>query len=126
MGYVFILEATNRMGNRIHISYVIQKLIPQPLPFACPFDQSSNIEKFKGGRNHLFRMDQLGNIFQPLIWDGNNANIGVDRTEPVTRYFRPGRSESIEYRGLPNIRKAHNPASKSHLSPSRKVQKVWH
>src|SRR4030042_3896559 len=87
MGHVFILEAPNRMGNGIHISYMIQKLIAQSLPFACPFNQTSDIEKFEGGGDHFFRMNQLGNIFQPFIRDRNNANIRINGTKSVTRYL---------------------------------------
>src|SRR4030042_2257991 len=98
MGYVFIIEATDGVGNGIHISYVVQKLISQSLSFACSFAQPSNIEKFKSGGNLFFRMNQFRNTFQPIIRNRDNPHIRIDRTESVTRNLCPSSSQGVKYR----------------------------
>ena len=57
MGHIFIHEAADRVRNGIDIPDVIQKLISQPFPLACPLNKSGNVEKFESGGNYLFRMD---------------------------------------------------------------------
>jgi hypothetical protein len=117
MGYVFIRETADRVGNGIHISYVIQKLIPKSFSLAGSFNQARDIEKFEGGGNHFFGMDQIGNTFQPLICNGDNPYVRVNRTESVTRDLCPSCGQGIKYCRFPDIRKTNNATSETHSSP---------
>src|SRR5260221_12298753 len=40
MDDIFILEAAYDMANRIHLTDVSQKLIPEPLSLTCPLDKT--------------------------------------------------------------------------------------
>jgi len=116
MGHVLITKTSNGVGYGIHISNMIQKLISQAFPSTRPFYQPSNIEELERGGNHLFRMDQFCNSFQSLIRDRDDTYIRLDRTEAVTCHLCSRRREGIKDRRLPNIRKADDPAAKTHSS----------
>ncbi len=103
MGDIFVVETPDDMGYCVHIADVTEELIPQALPCAGPLHQSSNIEEFQCRRDHLFGMDEIGDLVQSFVRNGNDTNIGLNGCKPIRRHFSSRKGQSIEDGGLPHI-----------------------
>jgi hypothetical protein len=124
MSDIFVLEATNGMRNGIHGPDVLQELVPQPFAFTGSPDETRNIEELKRRGGNLFGMNQLRQALQPFIGHRNNANVRINRTEPIVRHLRPDRRKGIEDRRFSNIGKTYDSAAKAHGPSGENEQQI--
>jgi hypothetical protein len=120
MSNIFVLEATNGVGNGIHVPDVIQELVPQPFAFAGSPDETRNIEELKRRGGNLFGMNQLGQAFQPFIGHRDDPGVRIDGAEPIVRHFRSSSREGVKDRRFSNVGKTYDSATKTH-GPSGEI-----
>jgi hypothetical protein len=120
MSNIFVLEATNGVGNGVHVPDVIQELVPQPFAFAGSPDETRNIEELKRRGGNLFGMNQLGQAFQPFIGHRDDPGVRIDGAEPIIRHFRSSSRKGVKDRRFSNVGKTYDSATKTH-GPSGEI-----
>ncbi len=83
MHHIRIVKAAHHMHNRIHLTDVRQKLVPQTLAFRRALYKSRDIDKLNHRRSHLCGMIEIRQQVQPLVRHRYDAYIRVNRAERI-------------------------------------------
>src|SRR5262249_48347056 len=75
---VCVLKTTHDLHDRLHLTNVMEKLIAKAFTGARAFYESSDIDKLDRRRCGLLRTGNLGDLLQPWIGDGYNADVRVN------------------------------------------------
>ena len=104
--HVFILEAAHDVHDRIDLADVGQELVAQALALRRALDEAGNIHKLDHGRRDLFGVIHLPQQADPLIRNGDDAHVGVDRAEGIVGRFRARFCQRVEQCTFTYIRKS--------------------
>ena len=107
MGDVIILKAAKHVDDSVRLTDVSKKLITQALALGGAFHQSGNVDYLTGGRHNAARMHQFGQLSQPLVGHGNDADIGFYRTKGEIGSLCLGTTEAVEQSRLAYIRQSY-------------------
>src|SRR5690606_31486172 len=72
---VSALEAADDVKNRVDLADVGQELVAQPLTAAGPADDTGDVDDADGGGDDLFTLDELLDDVEPLVGNGDNADV---------------------------------------------------
>ena len=103
MGNVIVLETTEHMNNGVRVADVGQKLVAQPLAFRGTFHQSGDIDDLDSGGNHPLGIVDLREPNEPLVGNGDDAHVGLDRTERKIRRLRLALDRQLKRVDLPTL-----------------------
>ena len=110
MGNVIVLETTEHMNNGVRVADVGQKLVAQPLAFRGTFHQSGDIDDLDSGGNHPLGIVDLREPNEPLVGNGDDAHVGLDRTERKIRRLRLGVGQAVEKGRFTHVGQPHDTA----------------
>ena len=116
MDHVIVFEAARNMRDRVDFPDAGKKLVAEPVPFRCPFDEARDVDERHGRRNNRRRARDPGNVVQPFVGHGDLAQIRLDRAERIVRGLRGGRAgQRVEQCGFPDIREADDACPEAQL-----------
>ena len=81
MGDVVVVKAAQYVEDGVRLAYVGKELVAQSFPLAGSLDQSGDVDNLDGGRHDASRVDQLGELVQPFIGDGDDTDVGFNGAE---------------------------------------------
>jgi len=119
MDHIGIVEAADDVDDGIYLPNMAEKFVPQPFAAARTFYQTGDIEELHGRIGLAGGIDDPGDVFQPRVRNGDDADIGIDGAEGVIGHFRPGGGKGIEDSRFAYIGKADDPAAETHDLTSR-------
>ena len=108
VGDVVVVKAAQYVEDGVRLAYVGKELVAQSFPLAGSLDQSGDVDNLDGGRHDASRVDQLGELVQSFIGDGDDTDVGFNGAEGEIGRFGTGFCDGIEKGALPYIWKAHN------------------
>jgi len=115
MGDVAVLEAAQHMGDGVDGADVAEELVAQAFAAGRAAHETGDVDEFELGRNDLRRFRELGANLEPLVGDGDAAQIGLDGAKGIVRRFRRlRRGERVEERALAHIGKTNDAAIEAH------------
>src|ERR1043166_556635 len=118
---IVVLEAAQNVGDRIDLAQAPEELIAEPLPLRGAAHESRDIDEFERGRHFLRCFREARAYIEPLIRDGDAADIGLARRERIFRRLgRLRRGQRVEQGRFADIRQADNAAVETHLAPAQK------
>ena len=86
--YVLVLETTNHVYDRVHLSDIGEELVSQAFSLTCAFHQSGNVHHLDGGWNNRGRSRHFGERFQSLVGNLHDSYVRVDGAEGIVRCLR--------------------------------------
>src|SRR5437763_7416496 len=104
---VAILEAANHLHNRIDFANVTEELIAEAFARTRPFNESSDINELNRGRHNFWRMRDLSKSRQTRIWNGDDADVRINRAKGIILGWRFVRARnSVKERRLADVRQS--------------------
>jgi len=116
MDDVGVIETSDDMENGINVAYVCEELIAEAFPFVGAANQAGNVKKLQRGGSGFRGPEDLRQSIKPIVGDGNNANIGIDRAKGIVCHFSPGGCDGVEEGRFSDIGESDNTAGKAHAS----------
>ena len=112
--HIPVLETAHHVRDGIHLAYVRQELVAQPLALRGAGNQPGDIDELDGGRNDLLRPGNIAQLLQPRIRHRHHAHIGVDGTEGEIGRGDTGLGQRVEQSGFANIGQTDDSAFDAH------------
>src|SRR3546814_393486 len=103
VNYIVIVETAEYMNNGIGSADITQELIAQAFPFACPFYQAGDINDLNSGWNQSLRIDQICQLTETIVRNGNGTDVGIDGTEREVGRLCLGVGKRVEQSGFTNV-----------------------
>ena len=89
-------EAAHDVHDGVDLADVAQELVAETLSGARPLDEAGDVEELDGGRSHPLGREHLGERVEPLVRDGDDAHVGIDRAERIVGGLGARRREGVE------------------------------
>ncbi len=115
--HLVIFEAAHDVNDGVHFADIGEELIAQSLALGGAFHEAGNVDKLDGGGSGLGGAGQLGDPREPLVRNGHDAHVGVDRAERIVFGRGPGVAQCIEDRRLADVGEADEAALERHIEP---------
>ena len=124
--HVFVVEAANHVHDRVGLPDISEKLVAEPLPLRRTLDEASDVDEFDRRRHDGLGVDQLVELAQPDVGDGDDPGIGLDRAEGIVLGLDPRGGERVEDRAFSDVGETDDAAGECHgrrilPNPSRRV-----
>jgi hypothetical protein len=103
VGHVIVLEAADDVGDDPRLADVGEKLVAPTLSLARAPDKTGDVDKLDHRRDDLLGGDDFGKALETLIRNGNDPDVGIDRTEGVVGRLGRYGGEGGENGGLANV-----------------------
>src|SRR5690606_25542408 len=103
------------MGDRVDLADVGQELVAQALAAGRTCDQAGDVDELDRGRDHLLRLDDLGQRTQPWIRHRHDANVRLDRAERKVGRGDARLGQRVEKGRLADVRQADDAAFDAHV-----------
>ena len=117
VGDVGILEAAQDVDDRVHLADVAEELVAQALAPAGAAHQAGDVDELQLRRHQLGRFGQHGAAVEPLVGDGDPADVRLDGAEGIVgRFGRRGRGQRVEEGRLADVRQADDAALEAQFS----------
>ena len=78
---VFALKAADHVGDDVALADVGEELVAQAFAFAGALDQAGDVDEGHLRGERALRVDQLGQLSEPLVRDGDLPDVGLDGAE---------------------------------------------
>ena len=115
VGHVAAFEAAQHVDDGIDFADVRQELVAKPVALRRSADQAGDVDELDLGFDLLRRLGDLADSVEPLVGNGDAADVRLDRAEGIVRRLRRrGLGQRIEKRGFTDIRKPDDAAAKAH------------
>ncbi len=111
---VVILEATHHVRDGVGLTDVGQELVAQTFALGSASDQTRDVDEFHGGRNHLLRLDDLGQRIQARVRHRHDTGVRLDGAEGEVLGVNARLGQCIEESGLADVRQADDAAIETH------------
>ena len=108
---VGVVEAADDVQNGVDVADVGQELVAQAFALRRAADDAGDVDQLQDGRDDLLRFDELVDRGQPLIGDGDDADVGLDRAERVVLLAMPAAVSALKSVLLPTFGSPTIPAS---------------
>ena len=105
---VVVIEAAQHVQDSIRLTDVGQELIPQPFALARALHQTSDVDDLDGRGDDALGLDDLGQLRQALIGDGDDPDVGLDGAEGEVSGLRLRVGEAVEEGGLTDVGQAYD------------------
>ena len=96
-----------------------RNLFPEPLPPMRALHEPRDVDERDRGGDDLFRLEDPGELSEPLVGHGDGPLVRVDRAERVVRRLRARMAERVHERGFAHVRKTDYSDSTMILRDSR-------
>ena len=96
MGDVAVVEAAQHVDDGVGVADVAQELVAQPLALRGPFDQARDVDDLDRGRHDALRAVDFRQPDEPFVGYGDDAHVGLDRTEGEICRLRLGVRQAVE------------------------------
>ncbi len=93
---VAVVEAAQHMDDGVTLAYVGQELVAQPLALAGSLDQPGDVHDVTHGGHDTARVDQFGQLGEPLVGHGHLAQLRVDGAEGEIGRLCLGAGQAVE------------------------------
>ncbi len=77
MSDVLVIETTEDVNDSISLTNIGKELIAEALTFTCALDETGYVHNLDSGRDNLLRVLNLIENFEPVVWHGNDAHVGL-------------------------------------------------
>ena len=91
------------MNDGIALADVSEKLIAESFTFGSAFHQSCNVYNLTGSGHDTSRVHDFGELSESLVWHGNHAQVGFNRTEREVSSLCLGTGQAIEQSRLSHV-----------------------
>ena len=81
VGDVVVVEAAEHVQDGIRLADVGEELVAQSFTLAGSLDESGDVDDFHRRGDDSSRVDQFGEFVQPLVGDGDDADVGLNGAE---------------------------------------------
>ncbi len=102
---VFVFEAAHDMDDRVDFADMGKEFIAQSFAVRCALDKSRNVDKFDDGRCNFFAVVKSGELVQPFIGNGDDADVGFDGAERIIGGFCARMRDGVKECGFSDVRK---------------------
>jgi hypothetical protein len=116
---VVVLEATDHLHDRVHLSDVREELVAETLALARARDESGDVDETQRGGNDLLGRDQRLDAGKARIRNWNHADVRLDGAEGVVLGLDARRRQGVEQGALADIGQADD-AAFHELRPPRR------
>ena len=104
------------MHDRVDLADVREELVAEPFALACSAHQPGNVDELDLRSDLLRRAGDLADFVEPLVWNRDPADVGLDRAEGIVGRLRSGSfGQSIEKRRFTDVRQADDAAAEAHV-----------
>ena len=103
---IVVVEAADDVNDRVALADVGEELIAQTLALRRAAHQPRDVDELDDGGGVFFGVIHFGENVQPLVRDGDDADVGVDRAEGIVGGLRARVGQRVEERALPHVRKS--------------------
>jgi len=111
---ILIIETSNDVNDRVGFADIAEELISQPFTLRGTFYEPRNIDELDRRGHDRLGMDEILELFEANVGDGDDPGVGLDRTEWIVLGLDSSRSECVENGALPDVREADDAASQCH------------
>ena len=87
MMHIGVIEGADDLEDRVYISDMSEKFVPESFSLGCSFDEACDIDKFDGCRDDLGAIYDDTDFLEPFIVHIHDASIRLDCTEGEVRGF---------------------------------------
>ena len=102
---VLVLEAADDLYHGVGLADVGEELVAEPLALRRAADEPGDVHELDRRGDDGRRLDYLCQRFEPLVGDGDDADVGLDGGEGVVGGERRRlRGERVEECGLADVR----------------------
>ena len=105
---ILIVEAAHNVHDGVGAADILKELVAETRALACALDKTRDVDKFDDGGGLLLGVVHLGELVEPLIWDGHHADVRLDGAEGVVGALRARVGDGVEQSGLADIRQSHD------------------
>ena len=92
---------------------------PSPSPLRGARDEPRDVDELDDGGEHLRRACQLRQPPEAHVWDGDDADVRLDRAERVVGRLGAGLAEGVEQRALADVREPDDADAEGHAGGGR-------
>src|SRR6478736_5044838 len=105
---VLVHEAADHVDDGVDLADVGEELVAEPFALGGALHQPGDVDELDRGGDRLLRIDDLGELGQARVRDGDDAGVRLDRGERVVRDQRAGLGEGVEEGRLPDVRETYD------------------
>ena len=106
---VLVGVGADDVQQRVALADVGQELVAQALALGRARDEAGDVVELDRVPDDVGGLDRLGHLLHPLVLDGDDGDVGLDRRERVVGGLGTGLAERVEQRGLARVGHPHQP-----------------
>ena len=105
---VLVVEAAHDVDNGVRAADVLEELVAEPRALARALDKTRDVHELDDGGRLLVRVVHLGELVEPLVRHGDDADIRLNRTERIVGALRARAGDGVEEGALAHIGQPHD------------------
>ena len=111
---VVVVEGPHHLAHGVGLADGRQELVPQPLPLRRAAHQAGDVHEGHRGRHHRRALVERGEPLEPVVGNGNHADVGLDGGERVVGRQHLVVGQRVEQRRLADVGQADDADRQAH------------